>query len=60
MTLPLDQTHDDARTSWVESANLPASDFPLQNLPFGIFKTGTGLSPRVGVAIGSQVFDLAA
>ncbi len=42
--------------SWVE---IPAnSDFPIQNLPFGIFKTGSS-SPRVGVAIGAQVLDLA-
>jgi len=33
------------------------SDFPIQNLPFGIFKT-SGLSPRVGVAIGDWVVDL--
>ncbi|MDQ3046133.1 MAG: fumarylacetoacetate hydrolase family protein, partial [Bacteroidota bacterium] len=34
------------------------SDFPIQNLPFGIFKTSSS-SPRVGVAIGNQVLDLA-
>lgn len=43
--------------SWVE---VPAnSDFPIQNLPFGIFKTQHS-SPRVGVAIGKEVLDLAA
>lgn len=41
--------------SWVEVA--PDSDFPIQNLPFGIFKTPQ-LSPRVGVAIGEYVLDL--
>jgi fumarylacetoacetase len=42
--------------SWIE---VPAgSDFPIQNLPFGIFKTQSS-SPRVGVAIGDQVLDLA-
>jgi fumarylacetoacetase len=57
----LDSTHDPALTSWVESANDPAGDFPVQNLPFGIFRRkGTGESPRGGVAIGNQVFDLAA
>lgn len=42
--------------SWIEVA--PDSDFPVQNLPFGIFKTQSS-SPRVGVAIGDQVLDLA-
>ncbi len=37
----------------------PASDFPIQNLPYGVFST-TGTSPRVGVAIGDFVLDLAA
>lgn len=61
MSKRLDSTHDPALTSWVESANDPAGDFPVQNLPFGIFRRkGTGESPRGGVAIGNQVFDLAA
>ncbi|MEO6903328.1 MAG: fumarylacetoacetase [Bacteroidia bacterium] len=42
--------------SWIEVA--PQSDFPIQNLPFGIFKTQSS-SPRIGVAIGDQVLDLA-
>lgn len=45
------------RKSWVAGAD--SSEFPLQNLPFGIFSTDT-LSKRVGVAIGSQIVDLAA
>ena len=46
--------------SWVESANDPKSDFPIQNLPFGVFRRkGTKEAPRGGVAIGDQVFDLA-
>jgi fumarylacetoacetase len=36
----------------------PASDFPIQNLPYGVFSTKDGLAPRVGVAIGSYVLDL--
>ena len=57
----IDWTHDASRTSWVESANQPGCDFPLQNLPFGIFRRkGTKEAPRGGVAIGDQVFDLAA
>ncbi|NNE54638.1 MAG: fumarylacetoacetase, partial [Flavobacteriales bacterium] len=44
-----------ALKSWVEVSS--ESDFPIQNLPFGIFKTDQ-LSPRVGVAIGDQLLDL--
>lgn len=43
--------------SWVEVK--PGSDFPIQNLPFGIFKTA-GTKPRAGVAIGEWILDLAA
>ena len=57
----MDQTHNPALTSWVESANQPGCDFPIQNLPFGIFKRkGAKESPRGGVAIGDQILDLAA
>jgi Fumarylacetoacetase N-terminal len=34
------------------------SDFPIQNLPYGVFSTRDGLAPRVGVAIGDYVLDL--
>ncbi len=56
---PLDHTHDPARTSWVASANGHA-DFPLQNLPLGVFTPHPETSPRGGVAIGDRVLDLAA
>jgi len=57
----LDATHDPGLKSWVESANQPGCDFPIQNLPFGIFKRkGAKESPRGGVAIGDQILDLAA
>jgi fumarylacetoacetase len=57
----IDQTHDPQLASWVESANAPDTDFPIQNLPFGVFRrAGTGEAPRGGVAIGDQVLDLAA
>ncbi len=47
--------------SWVESAHDPATDFPIQNLPFGVFRrAGSDEAPRVGVAIGDQVLDLSA
>ncbi|MCP4616052.1 MAG: fumarylacetoacetase, partial [Bradyrhizobium sp.] len=36
----------------------PASDFPIQNLPYGVFSARDGLAPRVGVAIGDYVLDL--
>jgi fumarylacetoacetase len=36
----------------------PASDFPIQNLPYGVFSAKDGLAPRVGVAIGNYVLDL--
>ena len=59
--MALDATHDPALKSWVESANQPGCDFPIQNLPFGIFKRkGATESPRGGIAIGDQILDLAA
>jgi fumarylacetoacetase len=57
----LDATHDPALASWVESANDPQGDFPVQNLPLGIFREkGYKAPPRGGVAIGDRIFDLAA
>ncbi|WP_298399562.1 fumarylacetoacetase [Sphingobium sp.] len=53
-----DETHDPARTSWVDSANGHA-DFPIQNLPYGVFSPGDAPA-RIGVAIGDHVLDLAA
>ena len=50
------KANDPSLKSWIEVK--PNSDFPLQNLPFGIFKTQSS-SPRIGVAIGDQVLDLA-
>ncbi|MGH9576390.1 MAG: hypothetical protein ACRD3R_03050, partial [Terriglobales bacterium] len=56
----VNRTHDPKLRSWVESANEPGSDFPIQNLPFGIFKRKkSNESPRGGVAIGDQILDLA-
>jgi fumarylacetoacetase len=55
----LDATHDSRAQSWVESANVAGSDFPIQNLPFGVFRRpDAGAEPRVGVAIGDRVLDL--
>ena len=52
-----DATHDPALTSWVESAN-GHPDFPVQNLPFGVFSP-SGQPPRIGIAIGDMILDLA-
>ncbi len=54
----IDQTHDAGLQSWVATAN-GHSDFPIQNLPFGLFSTDGG-EPRGGVAIGDMIVDLAA
>ncbi|TDH35206.1 fumarylacetoacetase [Pseudohoeflea suaedae] len=45
--------------SWVESANSPETDFPLNNLPYGVFST-SGTAPRCGVAIGDMILDVQA
>jgi fumarylacetoacetase len=45
--------------SWIAAANDPACDFPLENLPYGVFSTPGG-APRCGVAIGDRIVDLAA
>ena len=56
----MDETHDPARTSWVESAQ-GTTDFPIQNLPFGIFRRRDDDEPaRVGVAIGDCIMDITA
>ena len=60
MPIALNETHDPARRSFVESANLPGSDFPIQNLPFGVFRLSASEQPRVGVAIGDQIVDVSA
>lgn len=52
------RANDPARTSWVDVKK--DSDFPIQNLPFGVFKTLDDPKPRVGVAIGDKILDLKA
>ncbi len=55
----LNETHAPQLRSWVTSANEPDCDFPIQNLPFGVFRTQSGDEVfRVGVAIGDQILDL--
>jgi fumarylacetoacetase len=59
--MPIDETHDPERCSWVESANGAGCEFPIQNLPFGIFSPrGPKAARRGGIAIGDQVLDVAA
>ena len=59
----LDETHDSGRQSWVGSAN-GHGEFPLQNLPLGVFsppgRTAPDAQPRGGVAIGDMIFDIRA
>ena len=54
----MNKTHDPALTSWIESANSPETDFPIQNLPFGVFSRKGDSERRVGVAIGDQIVDI--
>ena len=56
----LNHTHNPAARSWLDAANQAGTDFPIQNLPFAVFRTkGSDEAFRVGVAIGDQVIDLA-
>src|SRR5688572_18497768 len=57
--MPVNDTHDPNLKSWVESANDPNTDFPIQNLPWCVFdedKLDDG--PRLGIAIGDQMLDV--
>ena len=54
----LNDTHDPGLTSWVESANDPGADFPIQNLPFGVFVHPDTGAATVGVAIGDSIVDV--
>jgi fumarylacetoacetase len=56
--MSIDETHDPRRESWVPSAR-GHSEFPLQNLPLGVFSP-KGEAPRGGVAIGDMIFDIKA
>ncbi|CAG2158925.1 hypothetical protein LMG26411_06305 [Cupriavidus numazuensis] len=59
--LRLNETHDPELKSFVESANDPATDFPIQNLPLAVFRrAGSMQTFRVGTAIGNQVLDIGA
>lgn len=58
--IALNRTHDASARSWVTSANAPGTDFPIQNLPFCVFRRhGANDGPRCGVAIGDRIVDIA-
>ena len=57
----LDETHDPGLRSWLASAQASGCDFPIQNLPFSVFRRrGSGEPWRGGVALGDRIIDLAA
>ena len=59
MTYEINETHDPNLKSWVESANDPDTDFPIQNLPFCTFRRkNTQEFVRIGVPIGEMIFDV--
>jgi fumarylacetoacetase len=51
----MNETHDARLKSWIETANDPENDFPIQNLPYGVFEPGV-----IGVAIGDRILNLRA
>ena len=60
-SLKINETHDTSLRSWVQSANAENSSFPIQNLPYGVFRrSGSEEAFRAGVAIGDQILDLPA
>jgi fumarylacetoacetase len=59
--MEIDQTHDPALRSFIASANVPGCDFPIQNLPYAAFRRRSASGePRIGVAIGDDLLDIAA
>ena len=57
---PIDETHDPRLRSWVDTANVRDAAFPIQNLPFGVFRRpNSSERPCIGVAIGDQILDFA-
>jgi fumarylacetoacetase len=53
----IDETHDPLLRSWVESANREGCDFPIQNLPVGVFRSSDEARTHLGVAIGDSILD---
>ncbi|CAN5334059.1 fumarylacetoacetase [soil metagenome] len=59
MTYEINETHDQNLKSWIESANAPDTDFPIQNLPFCVFtRSCTYENVRIGIGIGDYVLDV--
>jgi fumarylacetoacetase len=56
--MQLNETHQPALRSWVDSANAPGADFPIQNLPLAAFRPPGGEGFRLGAAIGDSILDL--
>jgi len=54
----INETHDPNLKSWIESANDPNTDFPIQNLPFCVFYENNSDESKLGVAIGDYILDL--
>ncbi|HLM60733.1 MAG TPA: hypothetical protein VK308_08015, partial [Pyrinomonadaceae bacterium] len=59
MIYEINETHDPNLKSWIESANAPGTDFPIQNLPFCVFTRSCSYeNVRIGVAVGDFVLDV--
>src|SRR3954451_17055730 len=56
--MPVNETHDPELRSWIPSANVPGGDFPVQNLPLGVFRRSSSSPGHIGVAIGDEILDL--
>jgi fumarylacetoacetase len=56
--MPVNETHDPELRSWVPSANVTGGDFPVQNLPLGVFRRFSSSPGHIGVAIGDEILDL--
>ena len=54
MSTQIDGTHDASLQSWLASANDPASDFPIQNLPFGRFRLSDDRRDRKSTRLNSS------
>ncbi len=55
----MNRTLQPSRARWLEAANTGSTDFPIQNLPFGVFRrAGTGAPGSIGVAIGDAILDV--
>ncbi len=59
MTYEINETHDPNLKSWIESANSPDTDFPIQNLPLCAYEVGD-LQPGLGIGfvIGDKILDI--